>query len=538
MALGLVCLNCNALEKYVEIDVDSDYLNIPVSQRSERARLVLTSEKMDTLPFEVRVADSIPDYWVFKDISSFKGSKLRIHDLSGRSNIEAIYQSDTINEAAGIYHEPNRPRYHFTSKRGWLNDPNGLVFNDGEYHLFYQHDPYDRDGLHKHWGHAVSTDLVHWTELPSALHPDTRGDIWSGTAVMDFGNTSGFGAKGIAPMVAAYTVDDGRTETQYIAFSNDNGRTFTKYEGNPVVASNDTWHTIHTRDPKLMRYNDSHWVMVLFERDGNTIYTSTNLRDWTPKSHITGFWECPELFELPVDGDPDNKMWVMFGASGTYMLGDFDGETFTPISGKHKYTGGSLYAAQTFNNIPESDGRRIQIGWGRINIPDAPFNQLMLMPTELSLVTTKDGIRLVNRPVREIDSLCRSLGQWTNLNQRQAEEVLNNLTDHKGLRIKAVVELSHATEAQLWLENQRIMDYDLNWTAFNGHFYSPQNPASMEIDVDIFIDNGVAEVFVDNGLFSDSMPMEFVPSKSRFSVRGNNITFKNLEVFDVDSIWE
>lgn len=521
----------------VEFEVRAKYLNIPVSHASERLHMQMSSDPMDTLPFEIRLASQVPDYWMFKDISSLKGKKLKIHTDRPSVGLNAIYQADTIAGESTIYHERQRPQYHFTSKRGWLNDPNGLVYHDGEYHLFYQHDPYDRDGLHKHWGHAVSTDLIHWQELPSAIFPDTKGDIWSGTAVMDVANTSGFGKDGNPVMVAAYTVDNGATETQHIAYSNDRGRSFTKYASNPVVASNDKWHTIHTRDPKLLRYDDSHWVMVLCERDGHSIYTSDNLRDWTYRSHITGFWECPELFELAIDGNPENTLWVMYGASGTYMLGNFDGYVFTPVSGKHKYTGGSLYAAQTFNNMPDNYGRRIQIGWGRISIPDTPFNQLMLLPTELTLQTTKNGVRMINRPVRELDALCHLLDKDVDLSQQSATDLLNRFTETDGLRIKVTIELSHATDASLWYGGQRIIDYDLNGTSMNGHFYSPQDPTDMCLTADIFIDRMVAEVYIDGGLFSDSMSLNPYIEKPRFEFKGNNIKIKNIEVYSVDSIW-
>lgn len=522
----------------IEFIITSDYLNIPVSHSDERVRMIMTCEGTDTMPVEVRLATSEPDYWVFRDISALKGKTMYINCAPENAGLYAIYQADTINGQSSIYSELQRPQYHFTTKRGWLNDPNGIVYLDGEYHLFYQHDPYDRDGVHKHWGHAVSSDLLHWQELPQAISPDNNGDIWSGTAVIDYANTSGFATGSNPVMIAAYTVDNGRTETQHIAFSNDRGRTFTKYTGNPVIASNEKWATIHTRDPKLLRYRDSHWVMVLCERDGHSIYTSDNLRDWTYRSHITGFWECPELFELPVDGNPENTLWVMYGASGTYMLGNFDGASFTPLSGKHKYTGGSIYAAQTFNNIPTSDGRRIQIGWGRINIPDAPFNQLMLLPTELTLANTKDGVRLLNRPVREIDSLCYPIDARTNITQQEAEDILNEYAHIDGLRIKLKIGLSHATDASLWYGGQRLIDYDLNGTTFNGHFYSPQNPVSMDINADIFIDRGVAEVFIDNGLFSDSMGLNPFIENAKFNLRGNNLEIYSLEILKVNSIWK
>lgn len=521
----------------VELKVKNQYLNIPVSHSAPHIRMTMSSPGLDTLPFEIRLSNGEPDYWVFRDISVLKGKTIKLHTPADNANLNAVYQADTICGDNMIYREPNRPQYHFTTKRGWLNDPNGLVFYDGEYHLFYQHDPFDRDGIHKHWGHAVSPDLLHWTELPTAISPDSDGDIWSGTAVIDFGNTSSFGTPNNPPMVAAYTVDNGRTETQFIAYSTDRGRTFTKYDANPVVASNDRWGTIHTRDPKLFRYADSHWVMVLCERDGHSIYTSPDLKNWTYKSHTTGFWECPELFQLPVDGNPDNTLWVMYGASGTYMLGTFDGETFTPSAGKYKNSGGAIYAAQTFNCIPEADGRRIQIGWGRIGIPDAPFNQMMLIPTELTLATTKDGVRLINRPVREIENICTPLISRAGLTCDQANDLLNQYAETDGLRIKANIHLSHATDASLHYGGQRIIDYDLNGTAINGHFYSPQDPTDMNLDVEIFIDRGVAEVFIDGGLFSDSMGLNPFVENPKFELRGNNISVGNLDIYNIDSTW-
>ena len=230
------------------------------------------------------------------------------------------------------------------------------------------------------WGHAVSKDLIHWEELSVVMVPDKLGSIFSGTAVIDYNNTSGFGKDGIPPMVAIYTVHSADNERQCIAYSLDKGRTFTKYEGNPVIDSKAKWNIKDLRDPKVFWYQPAKsWVMVLFERDGNSIYTSANLKDWNYESHTTGFWECPQFFELAVDGNKNNKKWVMYGASGTYMIGKFDGKVFTPETGKYYYGNGALYAAQTFDNIPASDGRRIQIGWGRIQQPGMPFNSMMLI---------------------------------------------------------------------------------------------------------------------------------------------------------------
>lgn len=534
----LVLSMLTAMAAETTFKVTKHYLNIPVSHKRERVRFNVEIPGESPMPLDIRLVSDYPDYWVFADLSAYKGKKIKVFYPDNLKGIDKIYQADTIRGGADFYKEKNRPQFHFTTRNGWINDPNGLIWNDGEYHLFYQHNPYERDWGNMHWGHAVSPDLVHWKELPVALRPDTIGTMFSGSAIIDYENTSGFGKSGTSPMVVAYTADGDKGQRQCIAYSLDNGRTFKKYDGNPVIDSGKKWNTRDTRDPKVFRYGD-HWVMVLNERDGHSIYTSNNLKDWTYSSHVTGFWECPELFELPVDGNPDNTMWVMYGASGTYMLGDFDGYTFTPRSGKHVFTAGTGYAAQTFNNIPVSDGRRIQIGWSRIGHPGMNFNGMMLMPVELKLQTTKEGPRLVSNPVSEIEAICESKGKWSRLTQQEAEDILRGFSGFEdGLRVKVTFALSHATDASLSLADQRLVDYDMNGTRLNGYFYSPQDPTSMELTTDIWIDRTSAEVFVDGGVFSYSMPRDLPANPAPFSIRGNNLKIKELEIYTIPSIWE
>jgi fructan beta-fructosidase len=280
--------------------------------------------------------------------------------------------------------------------------------------------------------------------------------------------------------------------------------------------------------------------MVLNERDGHSIYTSPNLKDWKYESHTTGFWECPELFELPVDGNPGNTRWVMYGASGTYMLGDFDGKQFKPTAGEYYYTNGGLYAAQTINNIPASDGRRIQIGWGRLPTPgyNPAFNNLMTIPTELTLRNTKDGIRLASKPVKEFDRLTDKTYEWKNLTSAQADEKMKQFAGADVLRIQTTLKLYDALSAGVSLNGQNLLDYDIHFTRVNGVFYSPQEPASMEITADIIIDRTAIEVFIDGGLYSFSMLRDFSPEKKDgFHFRGNHVEVKELKVSTLKSIW-
>jgi len=524
----------------IEIEINRTYMNIPVSHKTNRARMTIEMNGIDIQSFVIRLAAEDPDYWVFCDVSAYKGKTIKLSYAGNPAGLTKIYQDDKIEGQDNIYKEKNRPQFHFTTKRGWINDPNGLIYYDGEYHLYYQHNPYEREWENMHWGHAVSKDLVHWLELPTALYPDQHGTMFSGSAVIDYNNTAGYNKKDNPAMIALYTAASPGRQVQCLAYSLDRGRTFTKYDQNPVIDSKEKWDSEDTRDPKVFWYAPAnHWVMILNERDGHSIYTSENLKDWKYESHVTGFWECPELFELPVDGDQNNKKWVMYGATGTYMIGSFDGKVFTPEAGKYFYTRGSIYAAQTYTNIPESDGRRIQIGWGRISHPDMPFNGMMLLPTELTLCTTKEGVRMFNNPVKETEQLFSLVDRWGSLSSGEANEKLKEFYNSDVLRIQTTISLSHATSAGLNLFGQRIIDYDMNGNTINGVFYSPEDRKSMELTADIYIDRTSIEVFIDGGIYSYSM--ERKPHRDNtegLHFWGNRINIKNLKVFSVKSIWK
>lgn len=524
----------------ITIKITSKYLNLPVSQKQERGNMKFEIGGKTERLFKIRLAGDTPEYWVFCDVTALKGKTIKISYDGKSSGLQKIYQNDTIEGQEGIYEKKNRPQFHFTSRRGWINDPNGLIFYEGEYHLFYQHNPYEREWENMSWGHAVSKDMIHWQELPVALHPDELGTMFSGSAVIDYNNTAGFNKGGTPAMVAAYTANTADKQTQCIAYSLDKGRTWTKYSKNPVIDSKAKWNSVDTRDPRIFWYKPgNNWVMVLNERDGHSIYTSKNLLDWTFESHTTGFWECPDLFELPIDGDKTKTKWVMYGASNTYMIGSFDGKKFTPETGKHYYVTGSIYAAQTFSNMPESDGRRIQLGWGRISHEGMPFNGMMLLPTELKLKTTKDGVRMFSEPVKEAEALFSPSNKWEKLTASDANDKLKTYVGSDKLRIKTRIKLSHATSAGLSLNGQRLLDYDMNFNLVNGVFYSPQDMTSMEISADIYIDRTSVEVFIDGGAYSYSMQRKLdANNKEGLHFWGTNISVEALEVFSVKSIWK
>jgi fructan beta-fructosidase len=339
--------------------------------------------------------------------------------------------------AAEPYREPWRPQYHFTPPKNWMNDPNGMVYYDGEYHLFYQHNPFGDKWGHMSWGHAVSRDLVHWEHLPVALREENDVMIFSGSAVVDWKNTSGFGKDGKPPLVAVYTghFTNKPLQNQHLAYSNDRGRTWTKYAGNPVLDIKEK----DFRDPKVIWHEPSmRWVMAVAWPVKRMVrfYTAPDLKTWThlsdfgPAGSVEGIWECPDLFPLAAGG---KTKWVLIvnvnpgapaGGSGCqYFVGDFDGKTFTLDPSYPKKTAGQksepalwldrgpdCYAAVTWSDVPARDGRRLALGWMSNwqyanDVPTSPWRNAMTVPRKLALWETSDGLRLVQKPVKELEKL-------------------------------------------------------------------------------------------------------------------------------------
>jgi fructan beta-fructosidase len=391
-----------------EIAVEKTYLWLPVQNGAPKQRMSFSVEGQKVREFEIELARDKTDFHVFADVSGFKGKTLVVESARrGDAPLPSIEQSDDLPAAGELYREALRPQFHFTSRRGWLNDPNGLVWHNGEYHLYYQHNPYGHEWGNMHWGHAVSKDLLHWRELPIGIYPQKFGDMaFSGSAVLDARNDSGFGTKEKPPLVAAYT-STGRGEC--VVYSNDDGRTWTEFEGNPVVKH-------EGRDPRLLYHEGSkQWVMALYDEfEGKrwiTFHTSLDLKTWKFASRIEGFFECPDIIQLPVDGKQADSRWVLYGADAKYVVGDFDGREFLPEeapSSRRQIWYGNYYAAQTYTNAP--NGRCIQIGWAQgIGFPGMPFNQQMAIPVELTLKRTPEGVRLRANPVQELTSLGRVL---------------------------------------------------------------------------------------------------------------------------------
>ena len=408
------------------------YLYLPVRTGAPKRLARVTIDGALVTEFEIEWAETTPEFWAFHDLSPYQGRSLGLELDGDRQSPETLVLADSVPDAASLYRESYRPQLHFSSRRGWNNDPNGLMYYRGEYHLFYQHNPYGWAWGNMHWGHAISHDLVHWEEQGDALQPDRLGTMFSGSGVVDWENTAAQQAGEDKTLVCIYTaagdtsaLSRGQPFTQCIATSNDRGRTWSKYEGNPVLGH----IAAHNRDPKVIWHAPTgRWIMALYlDKNDYALFASSNLKEWARICDVVlpGCSECPDLFELPVDGDARNKRWVFWGANGTYRLGMFDGYTFVPEGEPQRYDwGGNTYAAQTWSDIPVEDGRRIQIAWFRRDLLGMPFNQFMSFPCELMLRTTPEGIRLHSQPVREIESLRAAAHAWQNLRLEPGENPL------------------------------------------------------------------------------------------------------------------
>ena len=360
---------------------------------------------------------------------------------------------------------------------------------------------------------------------------DRLGSPWSGSSLVDHQNAAGFGKDALVLVYTAYDRET-KKQVQALAYSTDNGVTFTRYDGNPILDTNEEVGSKDTRDPHVFWYAPTQqWVMVLFEKDGLSIFNSADLKHWTRKSHLKGLYECPDLFELPVDGDARHTKWVIHGGSSAYFIGRFDGMTFTPETAELRYAVGKnakgsdlLYAAQTFAEMP--DGRRIQMAWGRIVEQDMPFTQMMLFPTEFRLVNTPGGLRMVASPIHEIDLLHAKQQTWSSLNASNVGAKLGGMAPGP---LDVSMEVTLPADGALTLTYQGTELLTLHRTDL------PEGHGSVRV----LIDKAVAEIFVDSG--RRYIVRELPASESRTGLgcrlEGAGATLNRLSVYELKSMW-
>ncbi len=532
-----------------EFPVTTRYLNLPIRDGAPNRKVTLRVDGRPVVVNDIGLADGQAHWWAPMDVSAWAGKTvtLQVDRLPGDSQaLSSVEPSDTIRGAGDLYREPLRGQFHFSPQRGWNNDPNGLVFFRGEYHLFFQHNPYGWGWGNMHWGHAVSRDLVHWKELGDVLAPDELGPMFSGSAVVDWKNTSGLGTDGKPPLVLIYTAA-GNPTVQCLASSTD-GRHFTKFSGNPVLPQ----VTGGNRDPKVMWHEPTQrWVMVLYVtlsggRHTVHFYTSPNLREWSLASvaeGITGsnyLYECPDFFELPVDDNASDRKWVLLAANSEYAIGTFNGTTFKPEAQKLPgQRGRGFYAPQTFSDLPAKDGRRIQIGWFQTETKGMPFNQSMTVPLELRLTATPEGPRLTFTPVKELESLRTSSLRLRKIPLTPGSKNPIARMAAELVELRAEFEPGTTREVAFTVRGATVVyDAATQELVVNGHrAAAPLRDGRQRLT--IYADRTGLEVFASDGL--TYVPLPFQPQPENLSLameaRGGTAQILTLEVYALKSAW-
>ena len=527
----------------VHINTNQRYLLLPVEEVMPDVRVSMIVNNKEVNVADVRLAVNRVDYFVPLDLSDYAGKNILLKFKLGsndpiRGKLSAVCckemkLSDTFDTGN---REKFRPTYHFSPLYGWMNDPNGMVYKDGEYHLFYQHNPYGSKWGNMHWGHAISKDLINWEHRPDAITPDALGTIFSGSAVVDTDNTAGFGAGAI---VAIYTQNSDR-QVQSIAYSTDNGRSFTKYENNPVLTSD----ARDFRDPKVFWHKETQrWIMLLAVGQEMQIFSSSNLKDWAFESSFGegqgahgGVWECPDLFELPVDGTNEKK-WVLlcnlnpggpFGGSATqYFVGTFNGKEFvneSPSKTKWMDWGKDHYATVTWSDAP--DNRRIAIAWMSNwqyanDVPTSQYRSPNSVPRDLSLFTVDGETYLQSAPSPELLKL-RDISKKRSFKVNGTRTIKDMIAGNEGAyEIELTIENQYADVIGFRLYNDKGEEVDMQYdmkekkfsmdrrksgeVGFNENFpmltWTTIESGKDELKLRLFVDKSSVEAFVDGGRF-------------------------------------
>ncbi|MGI9234089.1 MAG: glycoside hydrolase family 32 protein [Woeseiaceae bacterium] len=448
----------------------------------------------------------------------------------------------------GEYSELHRPQFHFTAADNWINDPNGLVYQDGVWHLFFQHNIEAPVWGRMWWGHAVSSDLVHWEQIDHALYPDEMGTMFSGSAVIDHNDAAGFGE---GAMLLFYTAAGSqavpkRPFTQCLAVSSDNGKTFTKFDGNPVV----DWIEADNRDPKVIWHEASQrWVMALFlDEHRYCLLNSPNAIEWTRIQNlaIDGDRECPDFF--PLNDESGTERWIFHGANGIYTVGRFDGQEFVAETAPQKFDlGRNSYASQTWSNTP--DGRCVQISWmAGGKYPEMPFNQQLSIPVVVSLSGKGDDLTLVRYPIEELESLRRKTIRVDKQTISQGSPLIPE-TDARLLDIEFTVHRQDAKSLYVVVRGHPILfNWDSNeltieasgWNKNFGGSEHVQLPNEPTLQVRLLVDATSVEVFINGGQISASfcfLPGGYVDTLTLNSYSGDQV-IEDFALHELDSAWK
>ncbi|MBQ8485923.1 MAG: GH32 C-terminal domain-containing protein [Bacteroidaceae bacterium] len=562
----------------VRINPTQKYLILPVEDTAPDVSISVMVDNVQVETFTVRLAINKVDYTVPYELSKYAGKHVVLRFAmnpmergKARPNVkDAVFCNNLA--LANSYDASNketlwRPVYHFAPQWGWMNDPNGMVYKDGEYHLFYQYNPYGSRWGNMNWGHAISRDLVSWEHMPVAISPDGLGTIFSGSAVVDKDNTAGFGANAI---VAFYTQASAR-QMQSIAYSTDNGRTFKKYAGNPVL----TGDVADFRDPKVSWHEGTHkWILTLAVGQEIRFYSSPNLKDWTYESNFGegqgnhgGVWECPDLFELPVAGTSQKK-WVLivninpggpFGGSATqYFVGSFDGHKFvndSPKATKWMDFGKDHYATVTWSNAPQN--RVIALAWMSNwqyanEVPTMQYRSSNSVPRDLRLFVKDGETYMQSAPSPELLALRKDKVMSKSFNVGKAYTIDQLMSDNKGTyEITMTVRQKKQGNLSMRLMNEQgeEIEYSLDMAkreltcirdksgvaGFSKDFITPTvtQVDGGDLQLRFLVDRSSVEAFVNDGRFvMTNLVFPHTPyNKVMFSATGGSVSVKNFTVY-------
>lgn len=575
MESNLVVKHLANEQNIVVLDSVKKFLLLPVQDDAPEGKvnIVVNNEGQLTQSMNIRLARERVDSYVPLDLSAYVNQKVSI-DIAGMPSSSLCWKELKMSDSFDMTNkEMFRPVYHHTPVYGWMNDPNGMFYKDGVYHLYFQYNPYGSVWGNMHWGHSTSTDLMHWNFEGCAIVPDAWGAIFSGSCVVDHNNTAGFG-KGavVAFYTSAKATPWGDVQSQSMAYSLDNGKTFTKYEGNPILTSSEK----DFRDPKVFWYAPGkHWVMMLAVGQHMEIYSSVNLKEWKKESEFGamqgahgGVWECPDLVEIPVEGTREKK-WVLIcnlnpggpfgGSAAQYFVGSFDGKKFvneSPTQTKWMDWGKDNYATVTWNNAP--DGRCIALGWMSNwqyanNVPTRQYRSANTLARDLTLYREGQELYLKSTPSVEVKKARGKKVSIPSFRVSEKHEIVNLFEDNQGAyEVEILIQNAGASKIAFCLLNDKgekvSMYYDLNRKQFvmdrseSGTVdFSKDFPAvtvapanvDKELTLRLFVDRSSIEAFGEDGKFV--MTNLVFPSqpyvKMCFEADKNGYAVKTLNVY-------
>lgn len=516
----------------MKIEIKNKYLIFPVNTLSTKKVLTFRRNCETVYQITIRLDNFNPDFYAYIDVSRFIGQTI---DISVAPEMKFEFREADEMKNDILYHEPMRPQVHFTTKNGWINDPNGLIYIDGVYHMFYQHNPTEPNWDNMHWGHAESRDLIHWEEKDMALFPDERGAMFSGSAVLDDKNLLGKNVGNKKSALLFYTTTT--PFCQHMSYSTDNLKTINRYMDKPVVphikASN--------RDPKVVFCDELDcYIMVLYlDEDIYCVFRSNDLMNWEKLQQIrlVGDSECPDIF--PLYDNEGARKWILIGAHDKYLVGNFENGMFVAeqsVLSLHYGTSG--YAGQSFSNLPNN--RIVRMVWDRWNLPPFNFNGQMGIPMEMSLSKYEGRYYLQANPVEEIKGIYKNTKTYSNV--FLAPEAMFSET----LRCTAQLVKFKGESLESGMMTVSIFGKSIGFDFANnkmniGDCTAPVSLTRSGLDITILVDRCSIEVFADGGkIFMSCLNNDTVSDFNipYLTIRADRkMVLENIEINSLDSIW-